>query len=108
MSTPDQPSLPEPQVVRPNSTLSIVSLVTGILGWTLLPFLGSIIAVITGHMAKGEIRNSAGRLAGDGMATAGLILGYLSLLLGLCACLTFLLFPTVFWMYGDRILNTVP
>jgi hypothetical protein len=32
----------------------------GIIGWVLLPLVGSIIAVITGHMAKKEIRESQG------------------------------------------------
>jgi type II secretory pathway pseudopilin PulG len=35
-------------------------------------------AIIFGHLAKTEIRQSRGRLQGDGMALAGLILGYLS------------------------------
>lgn len=70
---------------KPNSTLAIVSLVSGILGFTFLPVLGSIVAIITGHMAKNEIKKSAGTLGGNGMATAGLILGYLVIALGLCA-----------------------
>jgi hypothetical protein len=64
-----------PQVKR-ESTLAIVSLVTGILGWTFLPFIASIVAVITGHLSKKEIRESGGTMSGDGMALAGLILGY--------------------------------
>mgnify|MGYP001370381767 CR=1 FL=1 len=80
-----------PQVI-PNSALAIASLVSGILAWVpLLPVIGAIIAVVTGHMARGEIRRSAGRLAGDGMAIIGLILGYAQLaLLALGACLFFL------------------
>ncbi|MGH9710287.1 MAG: DUF4190 domain-containing protein, partial [Candidatus Acidiferrales bacterium] len=35
-------------------------------------------AIILGHLAQTEIRKSGGRLQGDGMALAGLILGYLS------------------------------
>jgi hypothetical protein len=38
-------------------------------------------------MAKNEIRRSMGLIAGDGMATAGLVLGYLQLgltVVGLC------------------------
>ena len=73
------------------STLAIVSLIAGITGWTIFPLLGSIVAVITGHMAKNEVRTSAGTLEGDGFATAGLIMGYISLGLGLCACLFFAL-----------------
>jgi uncharacterized membrane protein SpoIIM required for sporulation len=75
-----------------NSTMAIVSLISGIAGWSLLPFLGSIVAIITGHIAQGEIKKSGGMITGKGMATAGLILGYLSVALGLCAlCLTIIL-----------------
>lgn len=69
------------------SGLAITSLVAGILGWTIAPMIGSIVAVITGHMAKNEIRRSGGLINGDGMATAGLVLGYVSLalaVLGMC------------------------
>ena len=77
----------------PNSTMSVVSLVAGILGWTVFPFLASIVAVVTGHMAKNEIRDSGGRVGGDGMATAGLILGYSSLVIwGIGACCLIVLF----------------
>ncbi len=69
------------------STLAIVSLIAGIAGWTFFPLLGSIVAVITGHLAKKEINESGGLVDGGGFATAGLILGYLSLGLGLCFCL---------------------
>lgn len=85
--------IPVLPTVKQDSTLAIVSLVTGILGWTILPFLGSIVAIITGHLAKKEIRESGGRLDGDGMALAGLILGYTMLglaLLGLLVLITLL------------------
>jgi type IV pilus assembly protein PilA len=36
-------------------------------------------AVILGHLALSEIKRSAGRLAGQGMAIAGLVLGYIGL-----------------------------
>ncbi len=69
------------------SNLAIISLIAGILGITILPFLGSIVAVFTGHMARKEIAESGGTLTGDGMAIAGLILGYfviISSILGIC------------------------
>jgi hypothetical protein len=62
-----------------SSSLAIVSLVSGIASWFVLPLIGAIIAVITGHMAKKEIRESAGRLSGVEMANAGLLLGYAQL-----------------------------
>ncbi|TXH84234.1 MAG: DUF4190 domain-containing protein [Pseudoxanthomonas sp.] len=63
------------------SSLAIASLVSGILGWTLLPVLGTLVAIVTGHMARAEIRRSGGALEGDGLAIGGLILGWLSALL---------------------------
>jgi hypothetical protein len=78
-----------------NSTMAIVSLIAGIASFVFVPVLGAIIAVITGHMAKKEIRNSMGRLTGDGLATGGLILGYANLALSvlcLCGFLAFFLF----------------
>ncbi|WP_321167721.1 DUF4190 domain-containing protein [Alkalisalibacterium limincola] len=59
---------------RPPSTntLAIVSLVFGILAWTVVPLVGAIVAIITGHMARGELRVSmpAGHETGDGLAVA--------------------------------------
>lgn len=37
----------------------------------------SIVAIILGHLSLSEIRKSAGRLKGQGIATAGLVLGYM-------------------------------
>jgi len=41
----------------------------------------SIAAVVLGHLALSDIKKSAGRLAGQGMAVAGLVLGYIQLAL---------------------------
>ena len=62
---------------------AIASLVFGII-W--LGFLGSILAVICGHVALSEINKSnwtgsPGRQTGKGMAIVGLSLGYLGLAL---------------------------
>lgn len=59
---------------------AIVSLVLGISSFALcLSFITGIPAIIVGHISWSKIRRSAGRLKGEGMALAGLILGYLSL-----------------------------
>lgn len=78
--------------IRQTSSLAVVSLVAGILGWTLLPFLGSIAAVICGHMARSEIRRAPDRLEGDGLAVGGLVLGYLMILLSVLAVVAVVLF----------------
>jgi hypothetical protein len=66
----------------PNSNLALISLIAGILGLTLFPLIGSIVALIVGYMAKKEIQESMGALGGDGMAKAGLILGWIGIALG--------------------------
>ncbi len=86
-----QSGYPLPPVVR-NSTMAIISLIAGIAGVSVLPFLGSIVAIITGHMAKSEIKKSGGMVTGNGMATIGLILGYLAVVGGICIiCLAVIL-----------------
>ena len=78
--------------IRQTSSLAVTSLVAGILGWTLLPLLGTIVAIITGHMARKEIRTSGGRLDGDGLAIGGLVLGWVSAVLWEVGVLVFFLF----------------
>jgi Domain of unknown function (DUF4190) len=78
--------------VKTTSTLAIISLVAGILGWTLLPLLGSVGAIITGHMARGEIRKSAGTIDGDGLALAGLVLGWGSVIVTILGVLLAVMF----------------
>jgi hypothetical protein len=62
---------------RPTNSLAIVSLVAGIACWVVAPFVGGVVAVVTGHMARSQIRRTGE--AGDSMALAGLILGYVHL-----------------------------
>ena len=66
-------------VARPTNTLAIVSLALGIAGYVVLPFLAGIAAIVTGHMARGQIKQTGE--AGNGFALAGLILGYVNVAL---------------------------
>ena len=78
---------------RQQSALAIVSLVCGILGVLPFPVVASVAAVVTGHLARAGIRREPERYEGDGMAVAGLVLGYLMLglwLLGGMLLLAFL------------------
>jgi hypothetical protein len=69
---------------RQTSPLAIVSLVLGILG---LPccmfFVLGIAAVVTGLIGRKQIRESQGRLKGDGMALAGIVLGVVAVMFAL-------------------------
>lgn len=84
---PGQPQYQQAQYMPPQgfdqgSTdgKAIASLVLGITSIVLcLTFLTGIPAIILGHMSRASIRRSMGRLKGDGLALAGLILGYISL-----------------------------
>jgi len=57
-----------------NSNKAIASLVCGVL---FLCAPASIAAIILGHLALVDIKRSAGRITGQGLAIAGLVMGYL-------------------------------
>jgi len=59
-----------------NNGLAIASMVLGIL-W--IWWLGSLLAVIFGHVSLSQIGKSNGRQTGRGMAIAGLVLGYIGI-----------------------------
>ena len=80
MST--EPVTPPTQTTSP---WSVVSLISGIASYFALPVLGAIIALITGYVAKDEIKKSNGTLDGEGMATAGIVLGWINIALGVIA-----------------------
>jgi hypothetical protein len=63
-----------PATVR-DHPLAIASL---ILGLTWVFFIGSLLAIILGFIAKGDIDRSGGRTTGRGMAVAGIVLGFVA------------------------------
>lgn len=71
-------SEPVPSLAMPSPTSgkAIASLICGVF-FFLLPT--SIAAVVLGHLSLSDIKKSAGRIQGQGLATAGLVLGYLGL-----------------------------
>lgn len=84
---------PQPQYAPnpPTNTWAIVSLVSSIVGWVFFPIIGGLAGVVTGHMARREIKASLGTQGGDGLAIAGLVIGYLNLLTYCAGVLIFLL-----------------
>lgn len=73
------------------NTMAVVSMVAGIAGLTVVFFIGSIVAVITGHMARKQIAERGE--GGSGMATAGLVMGYIGIALGVLAIIAAILIP---------------
>ena len=73
------------------SSMAIVALVLGIISFMGIFLIGGIGAIATGHLARREIRASGGQVGGDGLATAGLVLGYLNVLLSILGIIGFCL-----------------
>ena len=78
--------------LRQTSTMAIVSLVSGMLGWTLLPLIGSLVAIVTGHIARAEIRQNPEAIEGDGLAVAGLLLGYAAFAIAVASVIALIVF----------------
>jgi hypothetical protein len=86
---------------RSTSALAVISLVFGILGWLPVPVFGSIVAIVTGHLARAEIRRDPQGTEGDGMAVAGLVLGYSALAVCVLAiAFVFLFLGGMVWLGG--------
>jgi hypothetical protein len=77
------PPYPPPLGVRTNG-LAIAALVSGLLWFT---WIGAVLAVIFGHVARRQIAEARGWQRGEGMALAGLVLGYSGLAVVLFAVL---------------------
>ena len=77
--------------VQSTSVMAIVSLISGIAAWFVFPVIGAIVAIITGHVAKREIRESGGRTDGETFATIGLWLGYAQMMFVLLILMIFLI-----------------
>ncbi len=60
----------------PTSTLAIVSMIAGVLGFTIFPVIATIVALATGYAARKETRAVPPLAGGDGLATAGIIMGW--------------------------------
>jgi hypothetical protein len=61
------------QVARRTNGLAIASLVCGIAGFVF--FIPAILAIVFGFVSRSQIRNSNGTQSGEGLATAGIIVG---------------------------------
>ena len=72
---------PDPPL--PLNKMAVVSFILGLTSNFMIPVLGAIGAVVTGHLAKQEMKAKPYTFSGEGFATAGLILGYAHLALTL-------------------------
>jgi hypothetical protein len=69
---------PYPYAAAPKTNaLAITSLIASIANFVIVPFIGAIVGVITGHIALKQLRTSGE--GGRGMAVAGVIVGWVGL-----------------------------
>ncbi|NLF05553.1 MAG: DUF4190 domain-containing protein [Actinomycetales bacterium] len=93
--TPSYASAPPaaPGVGRVTNTMAIVTLIAGIGGLTFLPFIGSIVAVITGPMSEKQIAQNGED--GAQLAKVGKILGWVGIGLWVLGIIGIVLFYVV-------------
>lgn len=88
------------------NTMAIISLVTALLSWLVLPTIGAVVAIVTGYMARREIRESGGTQTGDVLAVLGIVLGALNIVVSCVGLLVFvLIFGGLVGLSGCAILN---
>jgi hypothetical protein len=105
LAVPPPPPPPEPPgpyirtvgAVVPTNGMAIASLILSIAGLTVVPVIGSVLALILGYMARRDIRQRPTETSGEGLAKAGIVIGWIGVvgavlavcvgigLFGLCA-----------------------
>jgi hypothetical protein len=74
-SGPPQNTYNQQFIQAGSSGLAIASGIIGILSWFVCPFVGALVAILTGHIALSELRRKP-YVGGRGWALVGVILGY--------------------------------
>jgi hypothetical protein len=104
-STPNYNYTPAAPAQETNAW-AIVSLIASILSWVGLFGIGGIVGIIAGLVARNEIRASAGRQGGDGLALAGIILGAANILIAcvgiVCVLMSFAGMFTIPFLFGGN------
>jgi hypothetical protein len=81
--------------VPPTSPLAIVSVIAGVLGFSAVPVVGGIVALITGYLARKDTKASPPTASGDGLAVAGIIMGWIQVglaVLSICCFAAYFVF----------------
>ncbi|MRG61277.1 DUF4190 domain-containing protein [Agromyces sp. CFH 90414] len=78
------------------NTLAIVSLIASIAGIVIVYFIGSVVGVICGHIAINQIKKTGEQ--GRGMAIAGLIVGYVGIVLSIIGVILLIAFSA--WLFA--------
>jgi Domain of unknown function (DUF4190) len=89
-----QPVYGQPVYVNPNPTngLALASLICSLAG--LITFISAPVGAILGHVSRKQIKERGGQ--GEGMALAGIIVGWVLTGLFVCSCLGLVVIPLIF------------
>jgi uncharacterized membrane protein len=80
MSATPMPAAPEGDPMRPQtSSNAIIALVLSILSWTFCPLITAIVAIVLAYQADKEIRNSGGKVTGQGLSFAAKIISWINI-----------------------------
>ena len=89
MSFQDYQQQQGPWQPRPTSGSATAALILGICGLIVCPLICSVLALVFGYRARGDIDASGGRLDGRGQAVAGIVLGWVGIALCVLGVLLF-------------------
>jgi hypothetical protein len=67
----------------PNSGKATASLVLSICGLLVCPLILSVLGLVFGYQARGEIDRSNGAVGGRGLATAGIVIGWVGIVVAI-------------------------
>lgn len=87
---------PAPRQGTRLGTMTIATIVSAILGWTMLPTIGSIVALILAPMAKKEIQGSNGSLNGEEFVKIAWIASLINVILVAGLILLTIVIPLLF------------
>ena len=95
------PGVPENDPMRPQtSTNAIVALILSIVSWTICPLVTAIVAIVLAYQADKEIRNSGGKVTGQGLSFAAKIIAWINIGVSVALILLFVVFGLVLLVAG--------
>ena len=81
------PPTSQPPYQPATNTMAIISVVAGAASWLGFPLFAAVVAIFCGHRARQEIRQRGGAENGDGLAIAGLVMGYGNVVASIIGCI---------------------
>lgn len=72
---------PYAYTARKTEVMALASLICAVASFALLPLIPAVAAIILGYAARDRIKRSKGMLEGEGLATAGIVIGIINVVL---------------------------